>query len=987
MIKTFVKRIWLAIVCCTLMMFGGGLSFGGLDWSLEAKNRRSAITVTVQAKNPTTVNGMEKVTRVLEKKFKTLKGVDYFTSSTDAHKSQIEIFLKSDASMIESLREVGNITVTAKKPDYCKPPVIQQSSKNEQALITANFYSKTVPLGDITRYAKDVIGGKLEKIEGVSYVEIKGEPTPQIQIKILEDKVAYYNISISQIRRAFDVYNKEKGFSPRQTNVNEFTVVGNSNIKTLEDVKNVIVDFQRMIKMSDIADIEFTKKEFRSENWVNGDTRVVTIKVFKTSEGNPLKTSDAVMKILNEWQQKAELVPHIEDNSQDIRDFFNKTKKTFIEAILIVLVVVIVFLGSFKSSITPILAIPISLIATFLPMKLFKCSLNVSTLMAFLLAIGLVVDDAILVIENITRRYVKGESLKEAAINGTEEIKIPIIVMTLTLACVFMPAIVSKGTFGATLGEFAITLSVAVIISGIVSLTLTPSVAARLLSHSHLADKIFMPIERLYQWMLNIALKFKKFFMFFLLFTIVTSGLMIKTMPKESFPQVQRREIDIYSINTGNKHLDFFKKNASKIATYLKKHNEIENFAIYMEQYIYLSIELKKHSKIPVRQITDEILQFLENNVKDLQFVQKPTKSNTGFDIYIYGNTTRSESEALGKEFASALRNSPDYIANAIQYAVKKTGYNLTIDYQKAAAIGCDIETLEKVVDMINNRYDISVLEKDGKRYKIITTTDKSQDLTKLLQHVWNEQKNRNEKIKISPSVFAEIVQSKQITNLVNFNGLPAFRLEIAGAHGVKIGPLVEKIQAIHKKIAGHKTELEFTGKAKEFLEDQGEMQKMFILSAVFIFLILVAQFESLRSATLVMTTAPLAVWGALLAIRAKGSLNIYSMIGIITLIGLIAKHGILFVNTANEYISQGIEKHQASYMAAIDRLRPVLMTTFAMVLGLVPLMFETDHSMIKIVQMSQILVPGLSLGTFMTLFVIPSLFIIMTPDKKGTKK
>jgi len=542
MIKTFIKRIWLSIVLCVLLCMGGGLSYGSLEWNLEVKRKKSVISIVTMAKEPTTVAGMEKVTKKLEKALTQVKGVDFFSSSTDSNKSTIEIHLKPETNAINALKEVGNITVTVKRPDYVKPPVIQQSANSDTPLINANIYSKNTSLLEVTRYAKEVIVGKLKKIDGVSHVEVRGEPKKEIKINLKKEKLSAYGIGIDQIRQAFRVYNKEKGFISRNNFADEFPVIGDSSIKNLQDIKNVILDFRRMIKLEDVADVYFDSKDLMSENWVNGKTKVITLKVFKNNDSNPLKTSDEVMKILNDWIKKYDLVTEIDDNSENIRKFFNKTKKTFVEAVLIVLAVVILFLGSLKSSITPILAIPISIIATLLPMAITGCSINISTLMAFLLAIGLVVDDAILVVENITQHYVQGKSLRQAAIDGTEEIKIPIIVMTMTLACVFFPAIASKGSFGATLKEFAITLSVSVIISGFVSLSLTPAICARVLSHSHLADKLMRPIEIMYTFLLRQALKLKFLFSILAVFTIVGSGLILSHLPKESMPTSELRE-------------------------------------------------------------------------------------------------------------------------------------------------------------------------------------------------------------------------------------------------------------------------------------------------------------------------------------------------------------------------------------------------------------------------------------------------------------
>ena len=504
---------------------------------------------------------------------------------------------------------------------------------------------------------------------------------------------------------------------------------------------------------------------------------------------------------------------------------------------------------------------------------------------------------------------------------------------------------------------------------------MTPAISARVFGHSDFTDKIMIPIENIYKKLLLYALKIKNFFILIAAMTVLSSGFMVYRLPRESMPSVEKREITIYSINSGNKHLKFFKKQSTNIVKYLKENKDIENFTIYMSNNITLEIRLHPKSKVPIEKIKNDILEYLDNNIKDVYFTTKSKRSDTNFDIYIYGNLGQEEIKRLGEEFTQKIRWS-DLVHNAIQYSQSKQGYNLKINYQKAAALNCDIETIEKVVEILNTRYFISALETDGKKYNIVTLTNKSEDLQVLLQNIWNER--RNDKIvKISPAVFANVVQTEQINSVSNYNALPAFKLEISGKPGVRIGDLINNLKQIHKETVSSKTELAFTGKAQEFLEDQNEMQKMFILSSVFIFLILLAQFESIRSTLIVMMTAPLAIWGSLLVISQGGSLNIYSTIAMITLIGLITKHGILFVNTANEYFKGGMNKFDSSYLAATSRLRPVLMTTLAMALGIAPLLFERDASMIKLFEMAKVLVPGILIGTVMTLFIIPCLFLI----------
>lgn len=976
MIKSFVRRFWLSIVTCLIIVIVGFVSFFSLEFSLESKSEDITLSIEIQSTSSVTADSLNKICNKLEKKIKSINQVSFYESSTDSHQSNINVYFKSGSLLSDCLNSVHEAIGQIKYPTFVKYPIVHMSSKQDLPVIKIYANSKIHSLEYLTEYTKNILSGQLERIDGVSYVEVFGEKKPEIVIEFVPELCAYYNITAQQMQSILENYTSENNMMQRQTGINQFSVLNPGSLKTVEDVENVLIRDE--IKIKHIAKVSLQRPDLIRKTWVNSNTSSLYIGIFKTTNGNPIQISNKALKILKEWEKSFQLNMTIEDNSQCIRELINNVIKTIFEAIILIILIVLLFLGSAKASITPILAIPISIIGTFLPMKLFGCPINVSTLMAIVIAIGLVVDDAILVVEN-TINHFKGD-WKQASIDGTEEITVPIIVMTMTLGCVFIPVVFMKGKLGAILKDFAITLSSCVFISGIVSLTLTPMVCGRIMGHSAFIERMFGYVERGYAFSLRQVLRLPWLFAGFGILTCGSSYFILNNVAKEGSPSMDTNVFDISTLNMRNKNMDYLEKKANIITNVLKKHKKVKQFSISMNNNINIEITTNENENID--KIQYEIIKELNNVLPELTFHGKTKQAGNIFSVYLYGQIDRDQLERFGRSMVDDL-NKIKGVKSVVIIANKSNSYDLCIDYNLAAKLGIDPRELREAIDSLNHRWKLASVESDGKNFKIIGLTDKYKSSNEVLEYVWSKPRRNQENLEIQPSKFTKLQLLNKYSSICNFMGLPAFQWEIVCDSKGKMSEIIEGINNVKNKHMGTKLDVGFTGSARDFLEDQNETAKIIVLSFIFIFLILLAQFESITKTLVIISTVPLACWGALLIVLLRGKINNYGYLGIITLTGLIVKHGILFINSLKPDIE---DKSENAIQAASSRLRPVLMTTLAMAFGVLPLLLSKQSSMIYLREISYILFPGILIGTCMTLYIIPCIYYYIVPKELPNK-
>lgn len=966
--KVFIKRFWLSIVVSVFFIFTGLLSLPKIGWNIQKQTENKAVII-LEKKSVCTTLTLNKYLQKILKKMKKINGINYITSSASSH-GEIKMFLDEKSEIHQVLLDIREALININLPLIFKRPYVSTDSKTDDPLICVYIYSKKNSLEEVTNYCNDFIKNDIEK--GCNaVVEIIGQGSKEIILKPNLKALAHNGIKEYELRKTIEHFTQDSGYTQKTKGIDEYNVSSPAAMKKLEELEELYI---QGIPIKELLDISIEKKELLQENWINGDYKAVAIKVYKGAGENPIYISKKVREIINKQllsgtSQIKEAVVEYKDDTKGLRIIYKKTISSFIEAIILIFIIVLCFLGSLKATFTPIIAIPISIIGAFLPMKLFGCSFNSSTLMAFIIAIGLAVDDAMLMIEKIIadmQKY-KDKNLMELVIQSSESIQIPIIVMTMTLACVFMPIVIAKGDFGRALSEFAITLTSCVIISGVVSLTLSPMISARFISYNPYIEKIFHNIEEYYACLLKRILKWKKFFV---ILTIICFGgtiYLLKKIPRETFPIITSHRIKLSTLTMQNRSMDYLRERAKEIVQLLKTFPEIKKFNVFISTNLELSLKIKKQYSLP--ELEKKLIFNLKKFFSDMPFVCQ--EEELYFNLFIYGNDKK-----INKQTELDLRkflNLNKKIRSVTGLATKKDELILEVDYKKATEQGVDLDLLSSIISVIANRTRASEFVTPlNKKYKIIIASPKTQEIKKSLEIIW-EFPYKNEKHFICPADFVKIKTETQPHTIISYMGFPARQLTVTLEKNAQIGEIVELI----KKYKSTNSKIAFDGLARKYEEEQGEMIKIFSLSITFIFLILLAQLDNIKYTLLVMLTAPLAIFGALPFLYRYGTINSYSIIGLITLIGMITKHGIMFV-TALQELEESLDINDYENMiinAAKSRLRAVLMTTLAMVLGTIPLIKSSSY-LVPLQQMAIVIIPGMTIGTIFTLLILPTIIL-----------
>lgn len=998
--RTFVKGIWKSIVASCLFVIPGAISFNDLGWTSQSDStQQQSIYIESKQNTPSTPNDMYKVGQKIAKQISEISSdILLYCTSEEA---SIEVIYPDGTNVEQLMSELREALSGVKIPDYARFPTVSRGNKKWLMQISIASNNPALSNAELTETAKKFIAKRIESVPGVTKVEVYGEPKSEIVLDLKPAQVIAYGIDVEDLKTVFKSYSTEKAFLEKDTAIKKYSSYAQSflaNAATKQDIvnyiENIVIDKsksydqenQKIIKIKDIANVSVKGRENIRENLLNGK-RGVNIKIFKSFRANPVEVSDAIRKAIKDVLEDPNYSVYIQDTAQKIRNVVNKTFRSFIEAIILVLLVIFLFLGSLKASITPILAIPISIIGAFWPMKLFGCSINISTLSAIILSIGLVVDDAIVMIEGITKEYTgdKEHNWEKASIKAVENLTVPIIVMTSTLMFIFMPIIFTKGVLGKVLKEFAITLSSAVLLSGVVSLTLSPAISARFMEHSEWADRMFHPIEVFYRKALAFLSRFKSTLLFFVAISLGTSFIMFTRIPKETFPMSTQKTLSLSSVNNSNTNIKYFRKQAEKITKILKEYKEIEVFKIFLDSSISITVEFKQDVK-NVDKIKDEIVKKIDYQIPEINFIldDDDDSEEGAFQIYIYGNKDIEEIDEASDLFISALEKIPG-IVDYVRTLTKKDTYDIVLDLDKASQVGVKTEHLTRMLEFLNARWRIAKTKVGADFIKIVSTSDPKVEFQKKADF---RTMSEREKININPGSFLFYEKKQQMTSRIGFRSMPAVKYRILFDQSFPIGKILEQVEMLKKKYLGSQYDIFYTGKARQFLLEKNEMTNTLILSVIFITLILLAQFESLRNTIIVMFTAPLSFVGAVLMLWfTKSTINVYTITGLITLIALIVKHGILFVSGTEEFVKKGLNTKEAIVESAVTRLKPVLMTTICMCIGVLPLVFSKAPEMLSIQQISLVISGGILIGTGMTLFVLPFVMDLLSVEKNTTKE
>jgi multidrug efflux pump len=1006
----FIRRPVLATVVSLLIVLLGIQAFGKLVIRQYPQMENALITVTTAypGANAETIQGY--ITQPLQQSLASAEGIDYMTSSSQQNLSTISIYARiganSDRLFTELLAKANE--VKNQLPQDAEDPVLSKEAADASALMYVSFYSDELSNPQITDYLSRVIQPKLATLPGMAEAQILGNQVFAMRLWLDPVKMAAYGVTASDLNDAVRKYNFLSAAGEVKGEYVVTSINASTDLKSADAFAAIPVKTMgdSRVLVRDIARVEMGAANYDSISSFDGVPSVY-IAIKGTPSANPLDVIKNVRTALPELE--AQLPPNLKvaiayDATEFIQASIDEVVKTLGEAVLIVIVVVFLFLGAFRSVLIPVVTIPLSMVGVLFFMQLMGYSINLLTLLAMVLAIGLVVDDAIVVVENIHRHIEEGKTPFDAAIEGAREIAVPVISMTITLAAVYAPIGFLEGLTGALFKEFALTLAGAVIISGIVALTLSPMMCAKLLRHeenpsglAHRLDQIFDTLKRRYQKALHSTLDTRPVVVVFGLIVMALIPALLSFSKNELAPDEDQGIVFMMTQSPQPTNLDYINAYTDQFVEIFKSFPEYySSFQINGFNGVQSGIGGFLLTPWNERERTQMAIlpevQAKLNQIPGLQVFgfNLPSLPGTGEGLpFQFVINTPNDYESLlqvAQRVKARAQESGKFAFLDIDLAFDKPEVVVDIDREKAAQMGVSMQDLGTTLASLLGEGEINRFTIDGRSYKVIAQVERAyRDNPGWLDSYYVRSENGQ---MVPLGTLIRVSDRARPTKLNQFQQLNS--VIIQGVPIVSMGEAVDTITQITREEAPRGYSYDYAGASRQYVQEGSALFLTFGLALAIIFLVLAAQFESFRDPLVILVTVPLSICGALIPIfLGFSSMNIYTQVGLVTLIGLISKHGILIVEFANQLRREkGLSVREAIEEAASIRLRPVLMTTAAMVFGMVPLILATGAGAVSRFDIGLVIATGMSVGTAFTLFVLPCVYSLLAkPDAEAQQQ
>jgi len=983
------------------------------------RSENSAVTVTTVyvGASADLVRGF--ITTPLERAIAAADGIEYIESQSALGRSTINIRLKLNYDPIQALSEISSKVDQVRNdlPPEAEVPIINvESAESRFASSYLSFTSDVLMQNEITDYLVRVVQPRLSAVEGVQRADILGGRTFAMRIWLKPDRMAAFNISPVQVRRALTANNYLAAVGRTKGALIQVNLTADTDLRSVEEFKRLVIRQQdgAIIRLEDIGDIVLGAEDYDTEVRFSGQTAVF-MGIWPLPNANSL---DVINRIRVQMQGiQKELPTGMEasvayDGTKYIKNAIREVTKTLGDTLLIVVIIIFLFLGSFRSVLIPVVAIPLSLIGAVFLMQVFGFTINLLTLLAIVLSVGLVVDDAIVVVENVERHLRRGLSPFDAAILGARELVGPIIAMTVSLAAVYIPIALQGGLTGTLFREFAFTLAGAVTISGVVALTLSPMMASKLLKpgieERGLAGKISRGFSRLrdtYGRLLDVTLNARPaVYMVWLVVSMLTIPMFIMS-PVELAPSEDQGVIFGIIDAAANATLDQTSHSAAAVNRIFFNIPETDHtFQLTMPSSGFSGMATVpwNERERTIFQILPEVQQKLHAipGVRVLPVTPPALPGGGQFPVeFVIASTAESEQIlSFARQIQlKAIQSGLFAFPPIIDVKIDQPQAELVIDRDRVADLGLNLEQVG--VDMASmlggnfvNRFNIA-----GRSYKVIPQIKRANRLNpEQLNDIYITGPDGN---LVPFSTVASIRNTTVPRSMNRFQQLNAVKIS-----GVSVRPLDEALRYLEDeaaKILPKGYVVDYTGESRQLRTESNKFLPAFGLAVVLIFLVLAAQFNSFRDPFVILAgSVPLAMFGALVFTFLKmpdpnvpfwthgwtSTMNIYSQVGLVTLVGLVSKNGILIVEFANKLQEQGRSKHEAIREAALTRLRPILMTSGATIAGHFPLTLVTGAGAAARNSIGLVIVGGMTIGSLFTLFIVPSIYILIARDH-STKK
>lgn len=996
-----IKRPVFATVLSLLVVLVGLISYDRLtvrEYPAIDEPVVSVVTVYTGA-SPEVVESQ--VTKPLEDQLSGIEGVDVMTSRSRSERSLINIKFHLTRDPDAAAADVRDKVSRARRylPDEIDEPIISKVEADSTPIIYIGVTAGSNTAMEASDYIKRYIQTRLSVLPGAAEVRVFGEREPSMRVFVDRGKLAAYGLTVQDVEAALRGQNVLIPAGRIESTDREFSVVSSTDLHTVSQFENVVVATVRgyPVRLSDVASVRIAPVDERVLARFNGEPSL-TIGITKQSTANPLDLSREVHKEVEEINQNLPAGMKLNmsyDSSVFIQESINSVYRTVAEATILVVLVIFFFLRSVRASLIPIVTIPVSLIGAFGFMYLFGFSINTLTLLAMVLAIGLVVDDAIVVLENIYRHIEEGKTRLEAAFLGAREIGFAIVAMTLTLVTVYAPLAFATGRTGRLFIEFALALASAVLVSGFVALTLTPMMCATVLRSEQGHGRLYTLIENMlvgltnrYRNGLALALRHRVIVILLGIAVAAASGVLFKTIKTELAP-IEDRGV-VFGVVSGpeGSTLDYTLDTVKQIEGFYSKVPETQSqqsiigFPTVTDSFAILRLKHWDERDRSQQDIAESLQPLFSSLPAARAFPTNPPSfgqraTSKPVEFVVMSQASYPEIARLVAGFVEELRSYPGLINVDTDLRLNTPELRVDVNRDKLADVGIDVDVLGRTLETMLGGRQVTRFQESGEQYDVIVQVEKQDRATPT--DISNIYLRARDGSMVQMSNFLTVSESVSPQSLNHFNRLRAVKVEASVAPGYGLGEVLEHMNQVALETLPPTVQTDLDGQSREFRDSSGSIYLVFMMALAFIYLVLAAQFESWRHPLIIMLSVPLSMTGALLALwLSGGTLSIYSQIGLITLIGLITKHGILIVEFSNQLRDQGHEMFDAVIEASVLRLRPIMMTTGAMVLGVLPLAYASGAGAESRQQIGWVLVGGLTLGTILTLFVVPVAYTLI---------
>ena len=997
-----IRRPVLATVMTVIILLFGiiGYAYLGVREYPSVDNPIISVTCSYAGANADVIENQ--ITEPLEQNINGIPGIRSLTSTSEQGKSRITVEFELSVDLETAANDVRDKVSRAQRylPRDCDPPTVSKADADASPILMVALQSEKRPLLELSEIADLTVKEQLQTIPDVSSVSIWGEKKYSMRLWLDPIKMAGYGITPMDVKNAVDNENVELPSGSIEGNTIELNIrtMGLMNTAKMFDDLIVKSDGNRIIRFSDIGRAELGAADIKSYMKMNG-VPMVGVVVVPQPGANHIDIADAVYKRME--QMKKDLPEDVKysygfDNTKFIRASINEVKQTVYEAFLLVIIIIFLFLRDWRVTLVPCIVIPVSLIGSFFIMYLFGFSINVLTMLAVVLAVGLVVDDAIVMTENIYIRIERGMSPKEAGIEGAKEIFFAVISTTITLVAVFFPIVFMEGTTGRLFREFSMVISGAVIISAFSALTFTPMLATKLLKQKkkknafyRATEPFFEGLNSIYERSLKYVLRHRMWILPLIALMLVLIVVLWGKIPSEMAPLEDRSMITINTRGAEGVTYEY-------IRDYTEDINRVVDSIIPDAKAVTARVSSGSGNiQVTLKDMADRDYSQMDVAEKLSAAVQKKTKARAFVQQqssfggrrsrmpiqYVLQATNLEKLEKVLPKFMEKVYENPVFQMADVDLKFSKPEARIHINRDKANVMGVSTRDLSETLQYGLSGQRMGYFYMNGKQYEILGEINRQQrNKPADLRAIYLRSKDGK---MIQMDNLIEIENTIAPPKLYRYNRFVSATVSAGLAEGKTIGQGLDEMDKIAKEVLDDTFRTSLAGDSKDFRESSSSLMFAFILALVLIYLILAAQFESFKDPFIIMLTVPLAITGALIFMYFGDiTMNVFSQIGIIMLIGLVAKNGILIVEFANQKQQDGMDKLTAVREAAKQRLRPILMTSASTILGLIPLAFATGEGCNQRIAMGVAVVGGMLVSTILTMYVVPSVYSFISTNR-----